>query len=320
MQNFVSTLNREGIEGLLQRSTQQLGENSPTFATKYVPNTTAVSTDSTGMYPEEVVDFNNGAYSVYNWELFFHIPLLIATKLSQNQRFEEAQKWFHYIFDPTDTSSLSAPSRFWRTKKFTETTSTEYQDETLPGIFDVLAARGDPNAFAKLSSHQKTELTLWETMVDEWRKNPFNPWLVARTRTTAFQKMVVMKYLDNLIAWGDNSFRGDTIEKINEATQIYILASEILGRRPVEIPAKVKPEVQSFNSLEGKLDDVSNGLVQIEELVPPPRHSPIYRRRPPPTPVRPSVLFFCLPKNDQLLAYWDTVQDRYVFYPQIRKV
>ena len=65
-----------------------------------------------------------------------------------------------------------------------------------------------------------------------WRDNPFDPFAVARLRTTAFQKTVVMKYLDNLIAWGDQLFRGDTIESINEATQLYVLAAEILGRRP----------------------------------------------------------------------------------------
>jgi len=43
-----------------------------------------------------------GPYALYNWELFFHIPFLIATRLSKNQRFEEAQKWFHYIFNPTE--------------------------------------------------------------------------------------------------------------------------------------------------------------------------------------------------------------------------
>ncbi len=47
---------------------------------------------------------SSGAYSVYNWELFFHVPLTIAMHLSKNQRFEEAQRWFHYIFDPTDDS------------------------------------------------------------------------------------------------------------------------------------------------------------------------------------------------------------------------
>ena len=38
-----------------------------------------------------------------------------------------------------------------------------------------------------------------------------------------------MKYLDNLIAWGDSLFRQDTIETLNEATQIYVLAANLLG-------------------------------------------------------------------------------------------
>ena len=28
-----------------------------------------------------------------------------------NQRFEDAQRWLHYIFDPTDTSSFESPRR-----------------------------------------------------------------------------------------------------------------------------------------------------------------------------------------------------------------
>ncbi len=48
------------------------------------------------------VDFDEyGAYSMYNWELFFHAPLFIATRLSKNGKYAEAMKWFHYIFNPT---------------------------------------------------------------------------------------------------------------------------------------------------------------------------------------------------------------------------
>src|SRR5262249_23030046 len=74
-------------------------------------------------YPEVEVDFNpSGAYSLYNWELFFHIPLLIAFRLSKNQRFEEAQRWFHYIFDPTDSSvDEDSPQRFWKVLPFKHT-------------------------------------------------------------------------------------------------------------------------------------------------------------------------------------------------------
>ena len=34
--------------------------------------------------------------------------------LSKNQRFAEAQRWFHYIFDPTDDSDGPTPERFWK--------------------------------------------------------------------------------------------------------------------------------------------------------------------------------------------------------------
>ena len=38
--------------------------------------------------------------------------------------------------------------------------------------------------------------------VEMWRSNPFSPHAVARLRTTAYQKTVVMKYIDNLICLG----------------------------------------------------------------------------------------------------------------------
>ena len=47
-----------------------------------------------------------------------------------------------------------------------------------------------------------------------------------------------MKYIDNLIAWGDQLFRRDTIEAINEATQLYVLAADTLGPRPESIPPR----------------------------------------------------------------------------------
>jgi len=59
-------------------------------------------------------------------------------------------------------------------------------------------------------------------------------------RVVAYMKAVVMRYIDNLIAWGDQLFRRDTIESINEATQIYILAAQILGRRPESIPPRAR--------------------------------------------------------------------------------
>ena len=68
-------------------------------------------------YPVKDLDFTSGgAYAVYNWELFFHVPITIAIHLSKNQRFTEAQRWFHFLFDPTDDSDGPTPERFWKVR------------------------------------------------------------------------------------------------------------------------------------------------------------------------------------------------------------
>src|SRR5262249_38427210 len=75
---FIEALNRDGVPGLLELANQRLDTTSD-FADRYEPGGLVISP-----YPKENVDFSSsGAYSLYNWELFFHIPLLIATSLSQ---------------------------------------------------------------------------------------------------------------------------------------------------------------------------------------------------------------------------------------------
>src|SRR5258706_13703986 len=78
------------------------------------------------------------------------------------------------------------------------------------------------------------------------RNKPFMPHAVARTRQLAYMYFVVMRYLDNLMAWGDDLFRQDTIESINEATQIYVLAANILGARPERVPIKGTVRSKTF--------------------------------------------------------------------------
>ena len=58
-----------------------------------------------------------------------------------------------------------------------------------------------------------------------------------------------MKYIDNLIEWGDKLFRRDSMESIQEATQIYILAANILGPRPEKIPPIVSKEPLTFQKM-----------------------------------------------------------------------
>lgn len=257
-------------------------------------------------YPVEEVDFSySGAYSLYNWEIFFHIPLLIADRLSTNQKFEDAMKWFHYIFNPTDASNRPSPQRFWRTRPFFEKSMPDYEKEQIETLLKALSSESDdPEIIAWVNSLNK--------QVERWRENPFMPHMIARMRSTAYQKTVVMKYLDNIINWGDQLFRQDTMESINEATQLYILAAMILGRRPEVIKPRFRQNIQSYYSIEPKLDSFSNAMVDAENLVPLAddfngQDAGAYNGY---LTLSNAMLYFGIPKNDKLWSYWDTVSDR----------
>jgi peptidoglycan hydrolase-like protein with peptidoglycan-binding domain len=287
---FVKTLNRRGLPALLSLETQSTLD-SQSFE-GYQPQDRVLKE-----YPLDEVEFRSGrAYELYNWELFFHIPLLIADRLSKNQRFEDAQRWFHFIFDPTGASGGAIPQSYWRTKPFHDRLKGGYEAESVKTL-EKLIAEGPSEEL--------------KTSVEVWRNNPFSPHAVARLRTTAYQKTVVMKYIDNLIAWGDQLFRRETLESLNEATQLYVLAAEILGRHPEIIQRNLKPAVETFNSLETGLGALGNALEEIELLVgDPDAGSSNGDTSQTPDPPSGKLLYFCVPENYKLLGYWNTVSDR----------
>jgi hypothetical protein len=298
-----------GIAVLYRRETQTL-ESAFRFYNTYGPAAAVI--DPTGnpqdphsaAYPRETVDFDrDAAYASYNWELFFHVPLLIANSLSRNQRFEEARDWYHFIFNPMGVAAGrpggSVMSKFWITKPFFETTDPQYLEQRIDILMRLLA--GDRTA----PGFGQTTLDL-EGAVYDWRAHPFEPHRIASYRTVAYQKTVVIKYIQNLVAWGDYLFRQDSMESINEATQLYIMAAEVLGPRPKIIPPRQKPPVETFNELEYRFDSFSNALVESENLVPFRAGTGTIAKNQPPLP----ILYFCIPPNEQLLAQWDIVADR----------
>lgn len=251
--------------------------------------------------PKEIDVSVGGPYANYNWELFFHVPLTIAVHLSKNQRFAEAQRWFHYIFDPTcnDTSIEQPELRFWKFLAFRKGKGTTRIDELL-----ALLSRSDP------SEEVQHILDGYNTILD----NPFQPHRVARTRHVAFQYSVVMKYLDNLIAWGDSLFRQDTVESINEAMQIYVLAANVLGPRPQRIPLMDKPRPKTFKDIRDHLDKTRNVWVELEGKFPLNYGLPQTKGKDT-SAAGPlfgigNTLYFCIPRNDKLLSYWDIVANR----------
>lgn len=250
--------------------------------------------DPDGSASSEIYHELKRPYSIYNWELFFHTPLMLADSLSKAQQFEEAMKWYHFVFNPM--AQGNDDKRFWQFKPFKEIDSEHILDK----IFNQLKPN-TPNA-----------------EISEWRNHPFMPHMVARGRPVAYMKWVVMKYIDNLLAWGDYLFRQDTIESINEATQLYILASHILGKRPEFIPKRGKIKPQTYLSMLDKWDAFSNAVTELEIA------APFSSQIDQPFAINgaktglafanifgfSSSLYFCIPNNPKLLGYWDTIADR----------
>ena len=104
--------------------------------------------------------------------------------------------------------------------------------------------------------------------IGAWKDAPFRPHLVARYRHTAYMFKAVMAYLDNLIDWGDDLFRQDTGESINEAEQVYVLAALILGERPQAVPKKGSLVPLTYASRRDKWDEFGNTLEKMESEIP----------------------------------------------------
>lgn len=305
---FISELNKNGIDGLYNKKLQSVPEifvngdsKKMEFAKDYVP-TYRVATP----YPSEIVDFApDSSYGVYNWELFFHIPLTIATRLMQNQKFEDAMKWFHYIFNPIDyvKDGTKAPECFWITNPFRE--NAKSMGAALEG------KDKDKNRIEEILRNINTNTD----QLKAWRNNPFKPHIVAQQRTTAYQRQVVMKYIENLIAWGDMLFRQDTMESINEATMLYLLAFEILGVRPnkVENPYNVTNEL-CYKDIRASLDSfgnttVGNGLpVYLEDNLS--INTATYSTKTSSIMPKLDIGYFSMPYNDSMENCWNIVEDR----------
>ncbi len=287
------TLYKDGVPALMKRETQ-LQVTSFNFQSNYSPSSIVPL-----KHPIEDIDFNSdGSYSSYNWELFFHVPFFVATQLTKNQRFEEALSWFHYMFNPTGALPGTTPQKYWVTKPFYLRNDAEYLAQRIDTLLYKIA---DP------TTPERKEL---EFAIEEWREDPFKPHVVARFRTVAYQKALVMKYIDNLVEWGDYLFRQDTMESIAQATQMYILADKLLGPKPRKVPPVIDPPYETYNQIERKLDAFGNALIDIENILPDLGALPEGGAELPPPPVTLSTLYFCVPQNEQMLAYWDTIADR----------
>ncbi|MGB6210985.1 neuraminidase-like domain-containing protein [Pseudomonas mandelii] len=166
------------VDAVLDWDTQFLSEPPPTSVPLNEPN---------GAF--------DGANGLFFWELFFHLPHLVATRLRDENSFTQAQDWLRYLFDPqaiADEPSVPNPKPlYWRCRP--------------------LATRGNPGTEALNSS---------------------DPDAIGYAAPRHFQILVFTEYVNNLIAWGDWYYRQLTRDSLVAAKLCYVQARFLMGKAP----------------------------------------------------------------------------------------
>lgn len=152
-------------------------------------------TSSTNPAP---VDFH-GANGLYFWELFFHMPWLVANRLHQEGHYADAQKWFNYIYDPSARGRVCANASYPQ-----------------PDYWNV---------------RPLVEFSTSESLV-ALVQNPGDPDIIAKSAPVHYRKAIAMAYLSNLIAAGDADYRLLTNDGLSQAKLRYMQAKMLLGPRP----------------------------------------------------------------------------------------
>jgi hypothetical protein len=191
------------------------------------------------------------------------------------------------------------------TKPFYQRSSNDYANQRIDEIFNRLA--NDP------SGASETELV---AAVDQWRRDPFKPYLVARSRTVAFQQAIVHLTARLYLERGDQFFRRDSLEDLVMASLDYSRAERLLGPRPQVVPQALEVPPETCNQLEARLDAFGNALCRLENLLPdvsvlPQGGAELPDAPPPPAPpINFASLYFCIPPSEKLFEIWDTLAER----------
>nr|VUD23045.1 Uncharacterised protein [Salmonella sp. NCTC 7297] len=115
-----------------------------------------------------------GANGLYFWELFFYMPWLVASRLSQEGNYADAQKWFNYIFDPSACGRANS--------------NADYPEPDYWSVRPLVEANAQESLAALIL-------------------NPDDPDMIAKADPVHYQKAIAMAYLANLIAAGDADYR-----------------------------------------------------------------------------------------------------------------
>lgn len=209
----------------------------------------------------------------YYWELMHFVPMILANRLQSTQQFDKALTWYKGIFDPTVRSRLSSSFIF--------------------------------APFIPASGNDIVNPLLTQRYLQDLHEHAFEAHRMATLRgALAYKKYAVMRYVRNLVAWGDACFLDNTRETIHEALSRYLAAKDLLG----EAPRKLYSAAYDSKKQHCSLHDLFIRLQKAEDRL----SGPVVSRQP--LVIYPynyvEAAYFYLPENSEFMALWTDVDDR----------
>jgi len=214
---------------------------------------------------EGSLDFK-GANGRYFWELFFHVPHLVAHRLHTEFDYFGAENWLHYLFNPLERIAPLYPPPvaehpYWVSRPLTFGDEHGYEWGGL----------GDPDA-------------------------------IAYGKPSHYRKAIFIFYLNNLIAHGDMLYRQLTRDTLTQAQLFYIRAASLLGPlskgRSISrwTPMPLEDAAAGDDSLFAHFE--ASGLKGLEQDMPSRAEGRLWLRLL-------DAPWFRVPVNVQLLDLWD---------------
>lgn len=135
-----------------------------------------------GCEPETQFHFD-GSFGIYGWEIFYHIPSLVASKYIEQGDYDGAKRWFNTIYDPSSSSS-------WNVLPLKDGVDQSGVDHT-GGITD--------------------------------------PDEIAIDNPVYYQQATIRQYLEMLLSTGDDAYRQETQETLQQAKRFYVTGKNLFG-------------------------------------------------------------------------------------------
>lgn len=165
----------------------------------------------------------DGCNGRYFWELFFHVPHLVGTRLSEEGRYDEAREWFEYIFDPLSREILEDPE--------------------------------NPEVIPKPAYWCCRPLKIEDIDCSYESAAPTDPDAIGYCAPIHFMIAIFLHYVETLIAHGDDLFRQLDYDSMVGAGLLYNKARALIGEEPVTQTASTwqpKKLSEILTSIEGR--------------------------------------------------------------------